>query len=74
MLVDRSEPVDVVTVADRLLATGELDAAGGHTYLTELAEQTPTAANIRAYATAVHERAVLRKLITCRTGYRQYRL
>jgi len=64
MLVDRSEPVDVVTVADRLLATGELDAAGGHTYLTELAEQTPTAANIRAYATAVHERAVLRKLIT----------
>ena len=64
MLVDRSEPVDVVTVADRLLATGELDAAGGHTYLTELAEQTPTAANIRAYATAVYERAVLRKLIT----------
>ena len=64
MLVDRSEPVDVVTVADRLLATGELDAAGGHTYLTELAEQTPTAANIRAYASAVHERAVLRKLIT----------
>ncbi len=63
MLVDRGEPVDVVTVADRLLATGELDAAGGHTYLAELAEQTPTAANIRAYATAVHERAVLRKLI-----------
>lgn len=63
LLVDRGEPVDVITVADRLLATGELDAAGGHQYLAELAEQTPTAANIRAYATAVHERAVLRKLI-----------
>lgn len=63
LLVDRGEPIDVVTVADRLLATGELDAAGGHQYLAELAEQTPTAANIRAYATAVHERAVLRKLI-----------
>ena len=37
LLVDRSEPVDVITVADRLLATGELDSAGGHPYLSELA-------------------------------------
>ena len=63
LLVDRGEPVDVVTVSDRLLATGELDAAGGHTYLAELAEQTPTASNVRAYATAVRERSVLRQLI-----------
>ena len=62
-LVDLGQPVDVVTVADRLHATGELEAAGGHTYLAELAESTPTAANIRAYARAVHERAVLRRLI-----------
>ena len=62
-LVDRGEPIDVITVADRLHTTNELDAAGGHQYLTDLAEQTPTIANIRAYATAVHERAVLRKLI-----------
>jgi len=62
-LVDRGEPVDVVTVSDRLLATGELDAAGGHTYLAELAEQTPTASNVRAYAKAVRERSVLRQLI-----------
>jgi replicative DNA helicase len=64
LLVDRGEPVDVITVADRLLATGELEAAGGHQYLADLAEQTPTAANIRAYATAVRERSVLRKLIS----------
>jgi replicative DNA helicase len=63
LLVDRGEPVDVVTVSDRLLATGELDAAGGHTYLAELAEQTPTASNVRAYAKAVRERSVLRQLI-----------
>ena len=63
LLVDRGEPVDVITVADRLLATGELDAAGGHTYLAELAEQTPTASNVRAYAKAVRERSVLRQLI-----------
>jgi replicative DNA helicase len=64
LLVDRGEPVDVITVADRLLATGELDAAGGHTYIAELAEQTPTASNVRAYAKAVRERSVLRQLIT----------
>ena len=64
LLVDRSEPVDVITVADRLLATGELDSAGGHSYLSELAEQTPTASNVRAYAKAVRERSVLRQLIT----------
>lgn len=63
LLVDRGEPVDMVTVADRLEATGELETAGGHAYLQELAEQTPTVANIRAYAAAVHERAVLRKMI-----------
>ena len=63
LLVDRGEPLDVVTVSDRLLATGELDAAGGHTYLAELAEQTPTASNVRAYANAVRERSVLRQLI-----------
>ena len=63
LLVDRNEPIDVITVADRLLATGELDAAGGHTYLTDLVEQTPTAANVSAYARAVRERALFRKLI-----------
>jgi replicative DNA helicase len=36
---------------------------GGHTYLTDLVEQTPTAANVSAYARAVRERALLRKLI-----------
>ena len=63
LLIDRGEPVDVVTVADRLHVNGELEPAGGHQYLSELAEHTPTAANIRAYANAVRERAVLRQLI-----------
>ena len=62
-LAENSEPVDVITVADKLEARGELEAAGGLTYLTELAQSTPSASNIRAYATAVRERAALRKLI-----------
>ena len=62
-LSEASEPVDVITVADKLDARGELEAAGGLGYLTELAQNTPSASNIRAYAAAVRERASLRKLI-----------
>ena len=62
-LAEASEPVDVITVADKLEARGELDAAGGLPYLAELAQSTPSASNIRAYAQVVRERASLRQLI-----------
>ncbi len=62
-LAEASEPVDVITVADKLQASGELDRAGGLPYLTELAQSTPSASNIRAYAQVVSERANLRRLI-----------
>ena len=62
-LAETSEPVDVITVADKLEASGELEAAGGLSYLAELAQNTPSASNIRAYAEVVSERASLRKLI-----------
>jgi replicative DNA helicase len=62
-LAEASEPVDVITVADKLQASGELEAAGGIDYLTELAQGTPSASNIRAYAQVVGERANVRRLI-----------
>uniref|UniRef100_UPI002FCE4C27 replicative DNA helicase n=1 Tax=Haliea alexandrii TaxID=2448162 RepID=UPI002FCE4C27 len=62
-LAEATQPIDVITVADRLTANGELDAAGGLSYLAELASNTPSASNIRAYAEVVNERASLRKLI-----------
>ncbi len=62
-MAEASEPVDVITVADRLEARGELEGAGGLPYLAELAQNTPSASNIRAYAQVVSERASLRKLI-----------
>jgi replicative DNA helicase len=62
-LAEAMEPVDVITVADKLEASGELDAAGGLSYLAELAQNTPSASNIRAYAHVVRERSSLRKLI-----------
>ncbi|MEM1141790.1 MAG: replicative DNA helicase [Pseudomonadota bacterium] len=62
-LAEASMPVDVVTIADALQTSGELDSAGGLAYLAELAQITPSAANIRAYAQVVRERSVLRRLI-----------
>jgi replicative DNA helicase len=62
-LVEASQPIDVVTVADALANADELERAGGIVYLAELAKDTPSAANIRAYAAAVRERANLRALI-----------
>ena len=62
-LADAAEPIDVITVADKLEAKGELEGVGGLPYLAELAQNTPSASNIRAYAQVVRERASLRKLI-----------
>jgi len=62
-LADAGDPVDVITVADKLTANGELDAAGGLAYLAELAGNTPSASNLRAYAQVVRERSSLRSLI-----------
>lgn len=62
-LVERDEPPDAITVGEMLARQGELDAAGGLDYLARLVEETPSAANIRAYAKIVREHAMLRQLI-----------
>ena len=66
-LCDDGQPCDAVTVAERLDRSGQLESSGGLAYLAELAENTPSAANIVAYAEIVRERAVLRELIRIST-------
>ena len=66
-LCDEGQPCDAVTVAERLDRSGQLESSGGLAYLAELAENTPSAANIVAYAEIVRERAVLRDLIRIST-------
>lgn len=63
-LADESEPIDVVTIGEKLDKRGELEDVGGMTYLIEMAEATPSSANIGSYADIVRERALLRRLIT----------
>ncbi|NMG45854.1 replicative DNA helicase [Aromatoleum toluvorans] len=63
-LLDLGKPADVVTVFESLEKNGESEQAGGLAYLAEIANSTPSAANIRRYAEIVRERAILRKLVT----------
>ncbi|MBC3932893.1 MULTISPECIES: replicative DNA helicase [Undibacterium] len=63
-LINSSRPADVITVYEALSVQGKAEEAGGLTYLNALAQNTPSAANIRRYAEIVRDRGVLRKLIT----------
>jgi replicative DNA helicase len=62
-LTERGQPADPVTLAEHLGALGNLDAAGGGSYLAELVADTPSAANVADYARIIRERALLRRLI-----------
>jgi len=66
-LAGESKPCDVVTVSQHLESTGKLESAGGLAYLGSVARDTPTAANVRAYAEIVRERSLLRQLIRAGT-------
>jgi replicative DNA helicase len=63
MLANRNQPFDVITVLDALKSSNLLDDAGGEAYLFELANNTPSVANISAYADIVREKSVQRQLI-----------
>ncbi|OUS26748.1 replicative DNA helicase [Gammaproteobacteria bacterium 45_16_T64] len=62
-LVAESKPFDVVTLGEVLDNSGLLEEASGMAYLAELAKNTPSAANIKAYADIVRERSVMRQMI-----------
>jgi replicative DNA helicase len=66
-LTRRSEPMDTVTVHGMLVEQTKLEAAGGEAYLYELVKNTPSAANIAAYAGIVREKSILRQLIETAT-------
>ena len=62
-LAETNNPCDVVTVSEYLDNRGELGQSGGLEYIATLANETPGAANARAYAKILRERSVLRALI-----------
>lgn len=63
-LISQAKPADVITVYEQLQAAGKAEEVGGLAYLNALAQNTPSAANIRRYAEIVRDRGVLRQLVT----------
>ncbi|WP_243387207.1 replicative DNA helicase [Bacillus kexueae] len=70
-LADKGEPVDLVTVTKDLADAKILEEIGGVSYLSDLANSVPTAANIEYYAKIVEEKSILRRLIRTATGIAQ---
>jgi len=66
-LNDHGSPVDAVTLAEVLRTRGQLQDVGGATFIAELADRVPTAANVAHYARIVKEKAILRGLIATAT-------
>lgn len=58
------KPIDLITLAESLEVQGQLDSVGGFAYLAGYLKNTPSAANISAYADIVRERAVVRDMIS----------
>ncbi|NVM77797.1 replicative DNA helicase [Duganella sp. SG902] len=63
-MINSSKPADVITVFENLTQLGKAEDVGGLAYLNAMAQNTPSAANIRRYAEIVRDRSVLRQLIT----------
>ncbi|MBO9700727.1 MAG: replicative DNA helicase [Sporocytophaga sp.] len=63
-LFDESEPVDILTVTQKLRTKGELEFAGGAYYVTELTTRVSSAANIETHARIISEQAIKRELIS----------
>lgn len=62
-LVEKGSPLDLITISESFEIKGILDMVGGFAYLAELSKNTPSAANVNAYAEIVRQRAVMRDLI-----------
>ncbi|MEP3855499.1 MAG: replicative DNA helicase [Porticoccus sp.] len=58
------KPLDIITLSEALQNNRQLDQIGGSSYLVELSNNTPSSANINAYAQIVLERSIIRQLIT----------
>lgn len=62
-LFEKHEPIDILSVSNRLQEKGRLEDVGGYSYLTTLANGVPTSAHIHYYAKIVQQKSTLRKLI-----------
>lgn len=75
-LYEQREPIDVLSLSNRLEEKKQLEKIGGSSYLTELVNSVPSSSNIAHYAKVVQKKSTLRKLIVAASeivelGYRE---
>ncbi len=63
-LFEKREPIDLLSLSNRLIEKEELEKVGGRSYLATLSTIVPSASNVLSYAKIVHKKATLRRLIT----------
>jgi replicative DNA helicase len=63
-LFSKREPIDLLSLGNRLQEKGQLEAVGGRAYLIELTTIVPTAAHVANYATIIQKKAMLRRLLS----------
>lgn len=63
-LLESGKPIDLITLSDSLEQKKKLELVGGFAYLAEIVKNTPSVANINAYADIVRERALIREIIS----------
>jgi len=62
-LFEKGEPIDFLSLSNRLRERGKLEEIGGNGYLTELVNSVPTASHVLSYAKIVQRKRILRDLI-----------
>jgi len=62
-LYNKSEPIDIISLSNRLREENVLDIVGGVAYLTSLVNSVPSAAHVESYAKIVQKKKILRDLI-----------
>jgi replicative DNA helicase len=62
-LFERGEPIDLLSLSNRIKEKGRLEEIGGNSYLTELINSVPTASHVLSYAKIIQQKRILRDLI-----------
>ena len=62
-IFNKNEPVDLITITEKLKQRNTIEAIGGVTYLVNLQNVVPSTRNVKHYAEIIHEKSILRRLI-----------
>lgn len=71
-LYAKHEPIDIVSLSNKLEEKGQLDAVGGRSYLASLSNSVATASNVVFYANIIQKKATLRRLISTAAEISEY--